>query len=507
MTAVKFSPIGNDVMFFSTDGLIADGGQLFFYQAGTTTKQDTYTTSAGSVLNSNPVVLNSYGKSATEVWLIEGQSYKVVLAPADDTDPPAAGVTLGDYITGINDAGLIVDQWFASGLTPTYVSSTSFTLSGDQTTDFHVGRRLKSTVTGGTAYSTITVTGYGVPNTTVTVVNDSVALDAGMSDVAYGILTSVNPSIPKILLPDGSAATTQAATDSTTKLATTAFIQTNSTANRHNGVQDFRLTLASGTPVTMTDETGATTVYAAPYTGNKIGLYNGSTWDIVTSAEFSVALGTITSDQGYDVFCYNNAGTATLELTAWTNNTTRATALVYQDGILCKTGALTRRYLGSFLTTSTTETEDSIANRYLFNYYHRKPRQMAILGSSTWNYTTATWRQANASTSNQLNFFVGVVEDSVTATLNSHCRNTSGAIKIANAIGLNTTSSVVFTPVCEISIPTANDQMPMFISANTPPALGKNYLAWLEWSQATGTTTFVGASGQAQSALTGIFLA
>ncbi len=43
----------------------------------------------------------------------------------------------------------------------------------------------------------------------------------------------------------------------------------------------------------------------------------------------------------------DSSGTPTLEALVWTNDTTRATALVRQDGVWSKTGALTRRYLGT----------------------------------------------------------------------------------------------------------------------------------------------------------------
>jgi hypothetical protein len=221
--SVKFSPIGNGTNWIPGSGLIANGYKLFFYAAGTTTKQNTYTTYAGSIANSNPITLNAYGRSATEIWLTEGQSYKVVIASGTDTDPPASGVTLGDYITGINDSGdLSLDQWALYGAQPTYISTTSFSVAGDQTALLHIGRRLKTTNTGGTIYSTITNSVYGSV-TTITVVNDSGTLDSGLSAVNYGILTSVNPSVPKILLPDGSAAVTQSLGDNSTKIATTAY--------------------------------------------------------------------------------------------------------------------------------------------------------------------------------------------------------------------------------------------------------------------------------------------
>lgn len=489
MTTVRLSPIGNTTLFSPTTGLIANGYKLFFYAAATSTKQNTYTTSAGSVANSNPIVLDAYGMPTDEVWLTEGQSYKIVLAPPSDTDPPSSGVTLADYVTGINDTTVTdsSDQWLVSSLNPTYLTGTTFSVTGDQTAILHVGRRLKTSNTGGTIYSTITNSVYGAV-TTITVSNDSGNLDSGLSVINYSLLTSVNPAIPKIALPDGSTATTQAATDNNAEIATTAYVH----ARVGSAPNDFRLTLTTSVPVTTSDVTGATTIYCTPYLGNRIALYNGTNWDVLTSAQFSVALGTITNDQGYDVFCYSNSGTPTLEILAWTNNTTRATALAYQDGVLVKSGDATRRYAGSFLTTATTTTEDSAAKRYLFNYSNRVERPMIRQdGTASWNYTTATWRQANASTSNQLNFFVGVVEENIDTSLLTQYSNSTASIAGYGALGLNSTSTIYRANSAmsgganKITSSTVRD----FIT----PVLGKNYIAWLENSDAAGTGTFYGA--------------
>ena len=53
------------------------GGQLFTYQAGTSTPAATYTDSTGTTANSNPVILNARGEA--NVWLLPGQTYKFVL--------------------------------------------------------------------------------------------------------------------------------------------------------------------------------------------------------------------------------------------------------------------------------------------------------------------------------------------------------------------------------------------------------------------------------------------
>lgn len=192
--AVLLSPIGNDAPFVDSSGNPLSGGQLFTYTAGSTTPQNTYTTNLGNVANSNPIDIGSTGyptlsSSVVEIWLTTGVNYKFILKSA-------AGVTLWtrDNISPINDVSSSFDQW-VSGPAPTFVSTTSFTLVGDQTTAFHVGRRVKTTNSGGTIYSTITVSAFGAA-TTVTVVNDSGVLDSGLSAVSYGLLSATNVSLP-----------------------------------------------------------------------------------------------------------------------------------------------------------------------------------------------------------------------------------------------------------------------------------------------------------------------
>ena len=266
-----------------------------------------------------------------------------------------------------------------------------------------------------------------------------------------------------------------------------------------NDACDFRLTLTSATPVTTSDVTGATTIYCTPYKGKYIDLYDGvGTWARYASAEFSLALGTLTSGKPYDVFCYANAGVPTLEFLAWTSDLVRATALVYQDGVLVKSGATTRRYLGTFYTTSTTQTEDSIGKRYLWNYYNRVVRSMkAVDTTNTWTYTTATWRQANANTANQLNFVCGVAEDSVESSVYGKFTNSSSAGYCEVGIGLNSTSANSAQIICAAqSVATADIGTSAHYRGTV--SAGRNFLAWLEQSVALGTTTWRGDDGSTE---------
>src|SRR5690349_4057044 len=166
-------------------------------------------------------------------------------------------------------------------------------------------------------------------------------------------------------------------------------------------INECRLTLETGVPVSTTDQTGKTTVYLTPYTGNRLALFNGTSWGLYSlAADKSLALGTLTNAKNYDIFGYDSSGTVTLELSAaWTNDTTRADALTTQDGILVKSGALTRRYLGTIRTTSTTTTEDSLTKRYVFNRSNQVLRAMGSgFISDSHAYTTAAWREWHAGT-------------------------------------------------------------------------------------------------------------
>lgn len=193
MTTVYLSPIGNDSQV-DANGEPYSGGKIYTYTAGSDTPKTTYTSSAGSVAQANPIILNSRGMPASPIWLATG-AYKLVLQTS-------AGVTVWtlDNISGINDVASSVSEWVASGLTPTYLSATTFSLVGDQTAIFQVGRRLRTTNTAGTVYSTITASAFAAV-TTVTVVNDgSTALDSGLSAVSYALLSATSPSVPNYIV-------------------------------------------------------------------------------------------------------------------------------------------------------------------------------------------------------------------------------------------------------------------------------------------------------------------
>jgi hypothetical protein len=157
--------------------------------------------------------------------------------------------------------------------------------------------------------------------------------------------------------------------------------------------------LESGVPVSINNQTAKTTLYFTPYNGNSISLYDGSEWDLFSFSELSLSLSGYTANTNYDIFIYDNSGTLTLESTAWTNNTTRATSLTTQDGIYVKSGATTRRYLGTIRITGTTgQCEDSGSRRLVWNLYNQVTKALATAIAATHTYSTEAWRPWNNNT-------------------------------------------------------------------------------------------------------------
>lgn len=179
-----------------------------------------------------------------------------------------------------------------------------------------------------------------------------------------------------------------------------------------------RLTLTSGTPVTIEDVAEATTLYFAPFGGNAIGIFNGATWDVLTFIETSLDISLYTADKNYDIFGYSDSGTLALESCIWTNDNTRATGITLQDGIYVKVGSETRRYLGTIRITSVTgECEDSVTSRYVWNYYHRLKREFWLTDTHQHTYGTDTFRYWNNESTWLANFVIGLIEDMNTITL------------------------------------------------------------------------------------------
>ena len=265
---------------------------------------------------------------------------------------------------------------------------------------------------------------------------------------------------------------------------------------------DGRLTTVTGTPVLTSTQSAKTTLYYTPFVGNQIALYSGGAWSVLTFAETSLSLSGYTASKNYDIWGYNNSGTLALESTVWTNDTTRATALTTQDGVYCKSGDTTRRYLGTVRINSTGGQIDWViggsgsggveAKVTIWNETNRILQSFFILETATsWTHSNnSTWSSMNASTNNRISFIIGRSIENIEASVFSRASaaaSTAGAI----AFGLDSTSSIISTQIIQ---PTPNSS----VLANTMGqidsqiAVGHHYLQALDYS-AGGISTFYGS--------------
>ena len=205
-----------------------------------------------------------------------------------------------------------------------------------------------------------------------------------------------NPTLTGTLTAGGSAGTSGQVLQSTGTGVTWQTAASSLTPMQADG----RLTVYTNDPVV--GEGINSTLYYTPYVGDRITLYTGATWVLNTFTELSIAV-PATSNTNYDVFIYDTSGsgTLTLELTEWANNTDRAiqpgqtSALTILNGVLVKTGALKRRYIGTIRTGSTSGTiSDMSITRHVWNMYNRLPHPLLCQTTGNYTYSTAAWREA-----------------------------------------------------------------------------------------------------------------
>lgn len=84
-----------------------NGGKVFIYQTGTTTKVTGYSDSAGTLALTNPVILDTVGRPTTNgttlttIYLPVATTCKFVITRSTDTDPPTAAIdTIDPWYSG-----------------------------------------------------------------------------------------------------------------------------------------------------------------------------------------------------------------------------------------------------------------------------------------------------------------------------------------------------------------------------------------------------------------------
>ena len=267
------------------------------------------------------------------------------------------------------------------------------------------------------------------------------------------------------------------------------------------GISQGRLTLSSGVPVTTSDVTAASALYFTPYNGNKVSLYYNSAWLTTAFTEVSLSISSLTASTNYDIFGYYTGSALALEAIAWTDATTRATALATQDGIYVKSGDATRRYLGTIRITATTgQCEDSGFNntigskRFVWNMYNRVlTRNMTYDTTDSWTYNgNGTWRICNSANAAWKHEFIVGLSQQISSHLTMMCA-ASGTYYPLIGIGYNSTTYDKTKAGASINGTIYGTCISAAGAAYVPA--GYSYVAALETTNGAGNATFYGDNG------------
>jgi len=255
-----------------------------------------------------------------------------------------------------------------------------------------------------------------------------------------------------------------------------------------------RLSLTPNTPVTTSDVIEATLIHYTPHLSGLITLFDGVNWRPKFFEEMAIGV-PVVADANHDVFIeLASPDNLQMSLEEWTNDTTRSTPLVRQNGFLVLSGDTTKRYVGTFRTTSEEgETEDSETKRFVWNYYNRVARKLLkVEATASWIYaTTDTWRQANAALANKVETITGLdeawIDLSVTASWQHSVAGSIGALGIG--IDSTTVNSADIQGVLGAAVAGRISSAQSNLRIN--PALGYHSFNWLEITDAA-TATFLG---------------
>lgn len=297
-----------------------------------------------------------------------------------------------------------------------------------------------------------------------------------------------------------------------------------------------RLTLTSATPVLTGAVTAATTIYYALYNGNRVPIYSGTRFvsTVITelsnitsnSATGSAGPAAVTTNSNYDLFVWSNAGVPTLTRgPAWTSDTGRGTGagttqISRVQGIYTNTVAITNgpgAGLGTYVGTVRSDGSSQInwqpgavaANGTagilgVWNAYNRVDVRGLIADSTdSWNYSTATVRPANNSSTMRVSLVVGLQEDFYSAEYSAQHSNTNAGQGGYAGVGYNSTTAfsgrfaLASNPSASVGEVNA-----AIVGRYDVQTFGFNYFQALEKSTSTGTSTWYGdASATLQSGL------
>jgi hypothetical protein len=402
------------------------GGSVGMYIPGTLTTSPTWQNAAETILNTNPIALDSNGCA-----IIYGVgTYRQILYDNlgnEVWDQPTSVAPVNPYPAGLatGTANAIV------------VNDCAFAGTDGQSIQFYAAFTNTGPVT-------INPCGFGPISIVKNTASGPVALSGGEIVAGNSITLTYNAALAEFFLPNFPI------------------------ANAPIPVQG-RLTLVSATPVQTATAAGATSIIWTPFGGNAVPVWNGSFFIPKSFVEVSQALTDATlspsaaaDSTNYDMFVWVNPATGNIVVSrgqAWTSQTSRGSpaAVVAIQGVLVNQNSITNgpgAEIGVLVGTIATNaagtvdwifpTTDTAGSFNVWNAYNQVLVSAAYQSStSTWTYATNTYRQAHADTKAQITFVDGLGWNPSQATYSAVAAITGAATSVCDVgVGIDSTTAV-----------------------------------------------------------------
>lgn len=269
-------------------------------------------------------------------------------------------------------------------------------------------------------------------------------------------------------------------------------------------INHLRLSVSSTDPVPNVGGGGSySQIYHVPFGGNLVALYNGTRWNLLGSTAIWNLSG-LTANVPADLFLFDTGGTVSPEIVSWSNATTRAVALVLQDGVWVKSGAPTRRYIGTIYARSAntiTYQNGGSSNTARCDLWNANNRVMTSLsGGAPWSAgglsvdATNTWQPYIPTSKCEL--IVGLPWLESVVGRESIMVNLNGANSGWAGIGWDTTSGTNESPQI-----TGVAGAPQIIAEASviPATAGPHYISWMIRANSTAVKYFWQDSGYSGS--------
>jgi hypothetical protein len=392
MTTYNLSAFaGAGAQFFDDNGSPLVGGKLYSYAAGTTTLLTTYTTSAGTVANTNPIILNAGGRTPNEIWQATGILLKFVLYNSDNE-------LIGSYdgIPSINDPFGINSQLSS------VAGTNSITATATPTLTAYATGAIYSFIAANTNSGAATLSIDGLTATSITK-NGSVALSAGdiqsgkmmlveydgttfqlVNNIVYGG-SITNGTIVSLTAPLG---VSNGGTGASTLTANNVLLG--------NGVAALQ-TVAPGASGSVLVSNGTTWVSGVPFTPSAVGQVPFSTDGATYTATQKITQGTVQASTSGTSIDFTGIPSWVKRITVMFNgvSTNGSSSIIIQLGI--SSGPETTSYSstgtrtsGGVIATNAFTTGFAIDNFAASSYVRYGSATISLFqaSSNAWTYTS-----------------------------------------------------------------------------------------------------------------------